>query len=82
MFLNLTGTVSNLNSEPELDLALVSDPIHIKDLLSEIPSELFPDIAKLSSDGIADLGLKIKGTMKNGGICTCKWDIKAKRCNG
>lgn len=78
VFLNLTGTISNINSTPEFDLALVSDTINIKELLSEIPSELFPDIAKLSSDGVADLSLKVKGTMKNGESVPVSGTLKLK----
>jgi len=66
VFLNLTGTVANLNGDPELDLKLNSDPIQIADILKEIPVELVPDIAKLYASGIAELGLIIKGTLTSG----------------
>lgn len=64
IFLNLTGTVNNFNSVPELDLKIDSDPIELKDILAEIPVELSPDLAKLTASGTAELDVAIKGVLK------------------
>lgn len=64
VFLNLTGAVSNLNSIPQLDLTIDSDPIEIKDILAEIPVELVPDLAKLTASGTAELDLALKGALE------------------
>ena len=64
LFLNITGSVSGLNSEPDLDLTLNSDAISISDLLAEIPVELAPVISKLKASGTADLKLALKGVVE------------------
>jgi hypothetical protein len=61
IFLNCSGTITDLNSNPKYDLSIVSDPVELKDLLAEIPLELAPDLAKLSASGILDLKLAING---------------------
>jgi uncharacterized protein involved in outer membrane biogenesis len=65
IFLELKGSIKNATMPaPELDLAVVSDPISISDLLKEVPVELAPDIAKISGGGTCNLGLMIKGTVE------------------
>jgi hypothetical protein len=76
IFVNLTGTVSDLNNAPELDLSLKSDPITIKDLLAEIPVELVPDVARLTATGTADLGLVIKGVLREGSTIPVNGTLK------
>jgi AsmA-like C-terminal region/Protein of unknown function len=78
LFINLKGSVSNLNATPLVDLQLESDPMQINDILKEIPIELAPDIAKLTASGVAAITLAIKGEVQdrvplpvNG---TCKLD--------
>jgi hypothetical protein len=64
VFLELKGSVRNATTPaPELDLAVVSDPISIGDLLKEIPVELAPMINKISGGGSMELGLTIKGAL-------------------
>jgi uncharacterized protein involved in outer membrane biogenesis len=66
-FVTLKGTVTSvLTSEPELDLALVSDPMAFADLLKEVPRELVPMAAKLSASGSAELGATFKGALAAG----------------
>ncbi len=67
LFFNLTGSVTNFNDTPELDLTMNTDPIQINDILSEIPAEIFPDIKKLTGSGIANIGLTVKGALKDSG---------------
>ena len=78
VFLNLTGTVTDLNTEPNLDLVLNSDPIQIKDLMEEIPAELVPDLEKMAASGLADLNLNIKGVLKKDGALPIKGNLKLK----
>jgi hypothetical protein len=66
-FVTLKGTVTRaLTPEPELDLAVVSDPMAIADLLKEIPVELVPIAAQLSASGSAELGATVKGALVAG----------------
>lgn len=67
LYFNLTGSVSNFNDTPELDLTMNTDPIQISDILSEIPAEILPDIKKLTGSGIANIGLTVKGALKDSG---------------
>jgi uncharacterized protein involved in outer membrane biogenesis len=63
-FVTLKGTVTKaLTPAPELDLALVADPMAVADLLKEVPLELVPIAAKLSASGSAELGATIKGAL-------------------
>jgi uncharacterized protein involved in outer membrane biogenesis len=64
IFLELKGSVKNaMSPAPELDLAIVSDPISISDALKEIPVELAPMIAKITGGGTMELGLTVKGAI-------------------
>jgi hypothetical protein len=64
IFLELKGSVKNaMSPAPDLDLAVVSDPISISDALREIPAELVPVITKLTGGGTMELGLTAKGAM-------------------
>ncbi|MBN2188384.1 MAG: AsmA family protein, partial [Chitinispirillaceae bacterium] len=66
-YVTIRGTVTNaLTPEPELDLAIVSDPMAFSDLLKEVPRELVPLAAKLSASGSAELGATIKGALVQG----------------
>ncbi len=65
LFLNCTGTISDLTGNPEYNLNIVSDPVELKDLLAEIPLELAPDLAKIAASGILDLKLAINGRFDN-----------------
>ncbi|MFP4013628.1 MAG: AsmA-like C-terminal region-containing protein [Chitinispirillaceae bacterium] len=65
IFLNLTGTVSDLNGPaPNIDLAAESDPFDLKHILREVPVELVPDIAKLTGSGTAKLDVAVKGALE------------------
>ena len=66
LYLNMTGTVHDLNNKPQLDLAITSDSISIKDLLAEVPVELAPVLAKLTAAGTAILDLRVKGILEDG----------------
>jgi uncharacterized protein involved in outer membrane biogenesis len=66
VFFDLTGTISGLLDIPQFDLTLDTDPISIGDLLSEIPVELAPDLAKLTASGTADLNVLVKGAFESG----------------
>jgi uncharacterized protein involved in outer membrane biogenesis len=65
VFLNCSGTVTNLTGNPEYNLNIVSDPVELKDLLAEIPLELAPDLAKIAASGILDLKLAVNGRFDN-----------------
>jgi uncharacterized protein involved in outer membrane biogenesis len=65
VFLNCSGTISNLTGNPDYNLNIVSDPVELKDLLAEIPVELAPDLAKIAASGILDLKLAINGRFDN-----------------
>jgi uncharacterized protein involved in outer membrane biogenesis len=65
VFLNCSGTISDLTGNPEYNLNIVSDPVELKDLLAEIPVELAPDLAKIAASGILDLKLAINGRFDN-----------------
>lgn len=65
VFLNCSGTISNLTGNPDYNLNIVSDPIDLKDLLAEIPVELAPDLAKIAASGILDLKLAVNGRFDN-----------------
>ncbi|MBN1761251.1 MAG: AsmA family protein [Chitinispirillaceae bacterium] len=64
VFLNLTGTLSDLNTVPKLDLTLTSDTIGLADLLAEIPVELVPVLGNLTASGKLALGLELKGALE------------------
>jgi uncharacterized protein involved in outer membrane biogenesis len=65
LFFNMSGSVNGLNDTPNLDLSINADAISIQDLLSEIPVELAPDVAKLKADGTARLSLSLKGAVSD-----------------
>ena len=66
VFLNLSGKVTDLNTVPQLDLALNSDTIALADLLKEVPVELVPVLAQLKAAGNLTLGLELKGALEQG----------------
>jgi uncharacterized protein involved in outer membrane biogenesis len=66
-FITLKGTVKNaLSPAPALDLAIVSDPMTVGDLLKEVPLELVPLAAKVSASGSVELGATVKGILAEG----------------
>jgi uncharacterized protein involved in outer membrane biogenesis len=67
IFISLKGSVENaLSPSPIFDLAVVSDPISIADLLKEVPVELAPAVAKMTASGDMEIGLIIKGALEAG----------------
>jgi uncharacterized protein involved in outer membrane biogenesis len=64
IFLEVKGSVRNaMAPSPELDLAIVSDPISISDALKEVPVELVPMITKINGGGTIELGVSVKGSI-------------------
>ncbi|MDG5816706.1 AsmA family protein [Chitinispirillales bacterium ANBcel5] len=64
LYFTMSGTISDIEGDPELDLAINSEPFDIKDILAEIPVEILPDKAKLTASGTAQLNVAIKGVLK------------------
>ncbi|HEX3018932.1 MAG TPA: AsmA family protein [Chitinispirillaceae bacterium] len=64
VFLNLTGSVSNFNTIPQLDLKIDSDPFELKDILAEIPREVSPELGKIAASGTLELDLAVKGAVQ------------------
>jgi uncharacterized protein involved in outer membrane biogenesis len=81
IFLNCSGTITDLNSNPKYDLSIVSDPVELKDLLAEIPLELAPDLAKLSASGILDLKLAINGRFDDSKHLPVQGSLLLKDCS-
>jgi DNA-binding transcriptional MerR regulator len=66
-FITVKGAVTRvLTPAPELDLAIVSDPMAVGDLLKEIPRELVPLAAKVTAAGSAEMGATVKGALVAG----------------
>lgn len=66
VFLNVVGTVTDLNTTPNYNLTLQSEDIAIEDLLREVPVELAPMITKLTAAGVLQLGVAVKGSVEEG----------------
>jgi uncharacterized protein involved in outer membrane biogenesis len=66
-FITVKGTVTRaLSPAPELDLAVVSDPMSVADLLKEVPVELVPIVKQISASGSVELGAAVKGALAAG----------------
>ncbi|MBN1600395.1 MAG: AsmA family protein [Chitinispirillaceae bacterium] len=81
VFLNCSGTISDLNSVPKYDLTIISDPVELKNLLAEIPPELVPDLARLKASGILDLKLAVNGTLGNSEHLPVQGSLLVKDCS-
>lgn len=68
IFLEVTGEATGLNQTPRIDLAVRTDKIFIADLLAEVPTALFPDIAKLEAEGFIEMAMDLTGTIDSAGI--------------
>jgi hypothetical protein len=78
-FITLKGTVTKvLTPAPELDLAIVSDPMSVGDLLKEVPLELVPLAAKVSASGSVELGATVKGALVPGKPLPVRGDLSVK----
>ncbi len=55
----MSGTVTNFNDAPVLDLALRSDTLLVSDIVAEIPAAMAPGVRKVSAEGTVVVQLHV-----------------------
>lgn len=80
VYLSCSGKITDLLTEPNFDLRVVSDSIPIHDLLKEIPVELVPVIAQLSASGFANCDVAFNGTLADMESLPIKGKLALENC--
>jgi uncharacterized protein involved in outer membrane biogenesis len=66
--LDIQGNISNLNTQPNLDLAIQSSRADVEQLLSLLPPDLLKESQGLASTGEFQFNMTVKGTVGDGAL--------------
>ncbi|MBN1980368.1 MAG: AsmA family protein [Chitinivibrionales bacterium] len=68
LFIELTGKVTNMLTQPNVQLSLKTEKTSLADIMNEIPKGLVPGLEKIKTEGFFQLGVEAIGTVDSTGI--------------